>query len=463
MIKKLSGILILLFVLSLSGCQTQDIQSSDKATMESNVISQFPIEDAAIEHTAGYSERDLLWLEDINIFSDGYKTNHINLFYWRSEDFFDEMVMKLKENVPNLSDLEIAVELQKIIASMQDFHSSVALLESENFNCELFPFQFVLLEDGLYILNVRVLEGSIPDYSKYLYMKVTSVNGIDIEEIQERLFPVIGGNRYEAAREAYFTTYFQPNVLRAIRVADPKEGFLFTFQNEDGILLEQTVKTISPETRRQSSNLIDYPMYFMRNTTKNWYTYLENDKVLYFAYNVCIDKDGTLNDLRIEMRDILRSGAVKTVVVDLRNNSGGNNTLLDYFLMNLKDTQEQFKDLYIIIGSYTFSAGVDAAVDLSKLDNAILIGAPTGESPDDLGDWRTFELPNSLYLCKYSTKLFVDGKGFNVITADTPLLNFEESSVRPHIYISNDLDNYRNMQDEIMSYILKSNNLDANK
>jgi C-terminal processing protease CtpA/Prc len=59
-----------------------------------------------------------------------------------------------------------------------------------------------------------------------------------------------------------------------------------------------------------------------------------------------------------------------------------------------------------LIGRRTFSSGMMNAYQLRNATHCILMGEPTGGSPNGYGEVRTFTLPNSKLVVQYSTKLF---------------------------------------------------------
>lgn len=436
---------LLLALNLLGGCAFPAVEETPSPTPESPV----PTATAPVEESAAPLTREEAWLEDIEAFSEGYKTNHIDLFYWRDEAFFDQQVEELKTQVGELTDDEIVVSLARIINSMQDAHSSVVV---GAYITQYFPFELQALEDGLYILNV--LCGEIPDYSNCLYAKVIAVNGVDAGEIEAQLRPIAFGDRYKVGQSTGYGGYFRPQVLTALGVPNHGDTFTFTLEGADGAVFEQEVEPIDYETYSACRQQVDYSMLFETDTGENWYTCLEDGSTLYFAYNTCSDPDGTLNATLEEILAVLKQGQVETLIVDLRNNSGGNSGLISRFVKNLRLNPHYYENLYVVIGGYTFSSGVLNAMQFAEETPAVLIGTPTAEYPDDLGEVGVFSLPNSGLYCQFSTAIFVSGTKYSSTDA-LPHLDFERSSLEPDIYIANDIDAWKGQYDNVLNYILE--------
>ena len=432
---------LLLALSLLGGCTSPAVEETP--TPESPA----PTETASVEERAAPLTREAAWLEDVEAFSVGYKTNHIDLFYWRDEAFFDQQVEELKTQVGALTDDEIMVSLARIINSMQDGHSRVSSPPLDR----AFPLQVQLLEDDkVYVINTA--EGDFSNYSDCLYAEITAINGMPMEEIQDLIFPIIFGERYANAQRAWFPDYFYPRLLTAAGVPDQDGTFTFTFRNEAGESYEKIIETIPRGAEYQWS--VEYPMLFTTNTGSNWYEFWEDEALLYFAYNTCSDSDGTLKDTLEEILAILKQGQVETLIVDMRNNSGGNSGLISPFAKNLKLNPHYYENLYIVIGGNTFSSGALNAMQFAAETPAVLIGTPAGENPDDLGEVSVFSLPNSGLYCQFSTAIFVSGTKY-YSTVDAPHLDFETSSLEPDLYVANDLDAWKGQYDNVLNYILE--------
>jgi C-terminal processing protease CtpA/Prc len=110
---------------------------------------------------------------------------------------------------------------------------------------------------------------------------------------------------------------------------------------------------------------------------------------------------------------------VKRLVIDLRNNRGGDSTKFRWiFLPRLIDrrfSKQCFAcpreinkpiKLYVLISRETYSAGMITAVELKQKAAAMLVGEPTGGRPNAYDEDRPFELPNSHLVVFVSTRYY---------------------------------------------------------
>ncbi len=75
--------------------------------------------------------------------------------------------------------------------------------------------------------------------------------------------------------------------------------------------------------------------------------------------------------------------------------------------------------LFVLIGPYTFFAGMSNAAQFRSETAAILVGEPIGEKPNSFQEAREMRLPNSHLIARYSAEkyTFVEN-GENVIRPD---------------------------------------------
>jgi len=103
----------------------------------------------------------------------------------------------------------------------------------------------------------------------------------------------------------------------------------------------------------------------------------------------------------------LESGGVQRLVIDVRNNGGGNSMPGTWFASRLADINT-FKEpgrIHVLVGPGSFSSALWLSVDLMDKTPALFAGLPIAESPDSYGEVGRFALPASGIVIGHSTRL----------------------------------------------------------
>lgn len=98
----------------------------------------------------------------------------------------------------------------------------------------------------------------------------------------------------------------------------------------------------------------------------------------------------------------------KRFVIDLRNNFGGNSSILAPVIGEIEKRRSFNEEgrLFALISRKTFSSAVLNAIELKSRTKALLFGEPTGGKPNCYGEVRSLTLPNSQLKVSYSVKYF---------------------------------------------------------
>jgi hypothetical protein len=175
-----------------------------------------------------------------------------------------------------------------------------------------------------------------------------------------------------------------------------------------------------------------------------WYKYIEEENTLYFQYNACIDRTVAkrygyedyesypkFDEFSKELITAITNNKIDKFIIDLRNNTGGDSSLMTDLAEKLSniETLKKSDNIFVLIGRETFSSGVFACIDLKNCLSPIFIGEPTGGNVNGYGDIKFLTLPNSKLKVSYSTKLFT-------------LSNMYDSNFMPDVNVEQSFDTY---------------------
>lgn len=330
------------------------------------------------------------WCEDLEFFRGSLIKNHKNLFFKISEVKFNEMIDKLKEEVESLEYDDMKVEISRIAAAVGDAHTTVLFPVNK-----YLPIRFYIFEDGVYIINVS------EEYKDLLYKKVEYIGEVPINEVLEDLSNIIS-HENEFLLKAQLAKYLQAvDVLYGLYICDNKENVTITVEGK-----EVALKTVSQDELNYIE-IMKLPIYAKNNSNNYWFEEVNDE--LYIKYNSCRE-DGikTLSEKINETIDFINEKDISKVTIDLRNNLGGNSTLIKPLIDFIKDNEKinTKENLKVIIGRETFSSALLNAYEFKFQTNAEIIGEPSGGKPNCYGEILKFTLPNSKFIVSYSTQYY---------------------------------------------------------
>lgn len=136
-----------------------------------------------------------------------------------------------------------------------------------------------------------------------------------------------------------------------------------------------------------------------------WCLELSANRTLYCAFH---SYQGLQNHAAL-MFAMLDKGRALKLVIDMRDNGGGDNTEgYNWLIRPLKQRADlNIKGrLFVLIGPLTFSAAMNNAAQFADETNATLVGQTIGEKPNSYQEPRQFRLPNSHLVVRVSTLFY---------------------------------------------------------
>jgi predicted esterase len=162
----------------------------------------------------------------------------------------------------------------------------------------------------------------------------------------------------------------------------------------------------------------DHPNRVARRIDGLWKTKLAGGRVFYLGYN------DARTYTRAAARRLLAAAKAKrlrAVVVDLRNNPGGDNNTYAELVDALRRVSKS-KRVVVILSRATFSAAENFATEVERVAQPIFVGEPSGGSPNLYGDVNSTLLPVSRVMLR------VAGIYWQKSTADDPRV-----AIEPHV------------------------------
>lgn len=359
------------------------------------------------------------WRQDLAFLSLSISSKHPNPFHAISEESFRSRVDKLHERIPNLKDHEIIVEMAALVAMLQDGHTQFqGVLQ---FFTGQYPFRLEVFSDGIFVRSApRALKGTIG-------ARLLRLGQVDVEEAFVRVASATPHDNDMTLKNWVPSIMMIPEILHAQNITTDSDRAQFVFADRNG---REIILDLAPLKSEDPLDWIDtlagvkQPLYLQHPKDNYWHQYLEDSQILFVQYNLVRDAPGeTIAEFFARISQRMLELPIKSIVLDVRFNSGGNNYLNAPVVEWVKSSMQGSKgNFYVIIGRGTFSAAQTLVTRLEATTNVILVGEPTGGSPNHFGDSVKLQLPHSDLTLAVSSLYHNDAPGDNRTTIEPQLL-----------------------------------------
>jgi hypothetical protein len=300
----------------------------------------------------------------------------------------------LSRRLEGMDSTTFALEIAQLVATLGDAHSRL-LLNSIKPGFSKLPIQVAYYAEGL------VITAATEQYRSYVGARVLRIGRYSANELSTRIQPLVSHENEMWLKQAGAQRIIIPEMLRHLGAVDRIEEISFDLERngrEETIRIKPSLPTVSLVFMEGRKTGEGGPARYLRLGSKHWFTVLPGTKALYFQYNeVGDDPQRSIQQLAKDLQREFTSNGYERMIIDLRNNGGGNNqlnlTLLNT-LIQIPGLQETGR-LIVLIGRFTFSAGIMFALDLEHHFNPVFIGEPTGGSPHFFAEPTTITLPNT--------------------------------------------------------------------
>ena len=337
--------------------------------------------------------------EDVKYLQQELKKVHYDLYRHVSEQTLTGSLKKAASVDPEF--LNIAI--QESLALIGDAHTYVQGILDKNH----LPLNFREIDGNLYIV------GSSVQYSHLLCQRLDSINGHNIAEITGKVANLSSKENSEVLKRDLALNMASNQVLEYYGFSTSNQLQVTTDGGATEIAVSTGDRVKSLHPLRWKDSEIEDPTFVGNNI----YRFRIVGDTLLFQYNKCTNKDHTEEDLSEFKRKLLEAtDTVKSIVVDLRENRGGNTDIM----AGLFEKFPEGKKIFVAMGRDTFSSAMHHLLYLKKSKGAILIGENAGQRPNRFGDRKEIVLPNSeiIVACSYKYFELLPGQNIDVIQPD---------------------------------------------
>jgi hypothetical protein len=369
-------------------------------------------------------ERINNWQDDIKYLKNELPKRHKDLFFSMSKKEFKTRLDNLSGEVNELTDFEICMKLQQLIAKIGDSHTNINYKKYINRN-KIIIHRFYWFKDGIYFMD--------PLYKH----SIEKINGYPVEQIIDSLSTLITidnnamlkNNTLGFLQSLQILEYFgfvNPN-LPQFNVENSKGKVFFTLESHNNFLSRiDSLKRLGENPKNKNWYLEIFPDSIPFTWTKRKVffrdKYFKDSGIYYVQYNKCWSKEleeqygdkgkakrmPSFREFEQKVIETIDSNDITRFIFDLRFNKGGNSPQGTAFIEKLSKIDKLNREgiLFVIIGRDTYSSAILNAMDFKSTTKAIFVGEETEGSPNHFGDAKSFELPKTGVIVQYSTKYF---------------------------------------------------------
>jgi hypothetical protein len=444
---KIAYISIIFFFLSYNNCTSyifgQNVQNKPEPSIENRFTHQ-------------------QWIEDIDYLVKRLEIAHPGLYANVSKEKFNKFADELRVKAQTASEAEMYFGITELINMIQDHHTWISWGEKDFKRfLHLPPISVYMFSDGLFIT------AAINKYSNIVSKKIIKVGNVTTEEfMNRRLRTRSGENKWNglACIDLFIEELYYLNVLQ------PNEKLKLTLEDVSHNISEVEIESVPLREYFPRANKLIFPLNDSLITTMNggstnprpfwlpwldstknindryWFKYLPEQEAIYIRINECYNKDNDPFDkFNQRMFKTLDGNNAKCLIMDVRNNSGGNHLEQPLILGIIERPNINKPDkLFLITDRFVGSASQHMVTQLIRYTNITTFGEPTGAKPNFYGSHQEFDLPNSTICIGHSIKFWQDAGP-----------NDFRTTTEPDIFVPYNSTDYRDNHDPVLEQIFK--------
>ncbi|MBK5247434.1 MAG: hypothetical protein JJE49_09245 [Peptostreptococcaceae bacterium] len=356
------------------------------------------------------------WKLDINQLAEDLPKLHSNLFHTLAENDFYERVEKLKLLEKDLNIYSMVVELSKLIALAGDAHTALELPKNN-----MLPMECYWFEEGIYITITS------QEFDEVLHQKLIEIEGVEMSEVIGKIIEIISHENMQFVKSRLPELLVCTDILYGLGIAGSVEKVELKTESLDGNqsrISMPTIKYVDWDKMVHKEDKIDevsgnetqkLPLFRRNRELYYWEEELEEGRILYVNYKKCKEMENlSAENFIMRLKERLEMDLrIENIVLDYRNNNGGDSELFKTFIEWLSDFQparcenlkQPFK-IFVIVGRDTFSSALLNVYLLKFKTKAIFIGEATGGKPNCYGEVKYFRLKESGLSVRYSTRYY---------------------------------------------------------
>lgn len=347
------------------------------------------------------------WRRDLRDLARQLSERHVDLFHAVSRESFEQAVADLDQRIPTLTRPEILVGFAQLLALIGDGHTSFYPGNQKKWMFRFYPIKLWSFSDGIHVTATTT------EHADLFGRRLIQIDETPIEDAYRRISTTIAADN---DMEYEYTVPFElvrPEMLHALGIAESADAAEFVFEGGvrrtfEALTLRQWRKldwrsaNSLYEGRRPPSMRLDFlfatalSLEHLEERKYYWSTYLAEERTVYLQYNQCWDQEDRppFSEVAAEVLEQIDGGRPERLIVDLRQNSGGEPLIAEPLIAGLAQRRRfgEAGRLFVLVGRRTFSAALTNAAHLRSRAGARIVGEPPRGKPNHPSEGRDIDL-----------------------------------------------------------------------
>lgn len=306
---------------------------------------------------------------------------------------FDEIYDIISDSDVGNQKEEIIYALQRLLNTLNDEGCNVPLFQ-KGVALKLLPIKTYWFNDGLFVLDAS------EDYKDVIGKQILKINKIAIEEVFNALKPILNADN-DYYKSYLFQAYgFMPLVLKTMDFGQSDEEITLQFNTGETKTIKSSSINDYASLSRGLPNDEEFSLANRSHKDENyWYEFLPNSKTLFVQLQRIAnnDKGESFSGFIDQIEALIEQNKTDKIILDVRYGGGGNGFKLKALTDLLKDSEAINKkgQLFVLTSKATRGTLLELASILRLNTKATIVGEPTAEGVNTVGDIKYVTLPNS--------------------------------------------------------------------
>jgi len=308
------------------------------------------------------------YIEDVRYLINKLEEIHPDLYHNTKKTEIEKIILDLEKKEKEISYFQFIYYIKRILSLFKDPHTKCLN------KTKVFPIKLKMINNKVYITNTS------KDYDCYKYYEITAINNIPIGKIIFELEKTLSYTTKEWLEASIENELVKKTNINSLPFFNEQSLTHITYTLEkDNDIKELTFNPNETYTYEHIENKI------------YWMDYDEDNNILIINYKSCKEYDNfTMAEFVKEIEDFIKDHQIEDIIVDIRENSGGNSSIIGPLI----DYLENGFNLVTLVDKNVFSSGRFALINMLNLDSKT-VGTGIGTKINAFGNCEHFILPNT--------------------------------------------------------------------